>query len=150
MHLISQSSISLLAILLTMRPKILVIAAVPKQGLEELEQKCDLIYPTEGFLFSDDEIKEHVREADGVLSVFTRPFTAEMMEEAPRLKIIANFGVGYNNIDVAKATEMGVVVCNTPNAVTEPTGEVKFIFFNLSSSRTMIKSFNLRLNLSIL
>lgn len=109
-----------------MRPKILVIAAIPREGLADLEQKCDLIYPTENFMFSDDEIQNHAREADGVLSVFTRPLTAEMLGQASRLKIIANFGVGYNNIDVAKATEMGVVVCNTPNAVTEPTAEMAF------------------------
>lgn len=109
-----------------MRPKILVVAAVPREGLTELEQKCELIYPTKNFLFSDEEILRHLPEADGVLSVFTRPLTAEMLRRATRLRIIANFGVGYNNIDVAKATEMGIVVCNTPNAVTEPTAEMAF------------------------
>jgi len=109
-----------------MRPKILVIAAIPKKSLADLEQKCDLFYPTESFMFSDDEIKKHIREADGVLSVFTRPLTTAMLGETSKLKIIANFGVGYNNIDVAKASEMGIVVCNTPNAVTEPTAEMAF------------------------
>ena len=109
-----------------MRPKILVIAAIPRQGLAELEQKCDLIYPTGNFMFSDDEIKMHIPHADGVLPVFICPFTAEMMDGAANLKIIANFGVGYNNIDVSKATSMGVVVCNTPDAVTEPTAEMAF------------------------
>lgn len=109
-----------------MRPKILVVAALPKKGLAELEQRCELIYPTEDFTFSDEEIKNQIREADGVLSVFTRSLTAEMLNEANKLRIIANFGVGYNNVDVARATEMGVVVCNTPNAVTEPTAEMAF------------------------
>lgn len=109
-----------------MQPKILVIAAIPKEGLTELEQKCELIYPSGSFMFSDEEIKKHIRQADGVLSVFTRPLTSEMMEGAAKLRIIANFGVGYNNIDVSRATEMGVVVCNTPNAVTEPTAEMAF------------------------
>ncbi len=68
----------------------------------------------------------HIRQVDGVLSVFTSPLTAEMMEGATKLRIIANFGVGYNNIDVSKASGMGVVVCNTPNAVTEPTAEMAF------------------------
>ncbi|MEI7421643.1 MAG: NAD(P)-dependent oxidoreductase [Prolixibacteraceae bacterium] len=107
-----------------MKQKILVVAAIPRQGLAELEKKFDLIYPTENFLFSDDEIRHFLPQADGVLSVFTKPFTAEMMARAERLRIIANFGVGYNNIDVPKATEMGVVVCNTPNSVTEPTAEM--------------------------
>ena len=109
-----------------MKPKILVIAAIPKKGLAALEEKCELIYPTENFLFTEEEIKSYIREADGVLSVFTSPLTGEMLKEATRLKIIANFGVGYNNIDVARATEMGIVVCNTPNAVTEPTAEMAF------------------------
>jgi glyoxylate reductase len=109
-----------------MKPKILVIAAVPKQGLAELEKKCDLIYPTESFMFSEEELKKYLPQADGILSVFEKPLTAEILSGATRLKIIANFGVGYNNIDVAKATEMGVVVCNTPNAVTEPTAEMAF------------------------
>ena len=109
-----------------MRPKILVIAAVPKKGLAELEQTCDLIYPTESFMFSDEEIKKHIRLADGVLSVFIRPLNAEMLGEATNLKIVANFGVGYNNIDIDKANEMGIVVCNTPHAVTEPTAEMAF------------------------
>jgi lactate dehydrogenase-like 2-hydroxyacid dehydrogenase len=109
-----------------MRPKILVVAAVPKQGLTDLEKKCDLIYPTENFMFSDEDIKLHMRVADGVLSVFVKPLTAEMLKEASTVKVIANFGVGYNNIDVAKATEMGIVVCNTPFAVTEPTADMAF------------------------
>lgn len=109
-----------------MKPKILIIAAIPKDGLSNLEEKFELIYPTKDFMFSDSEIKEHIRKADGVLSVFTRPLTAEILKESTKIKIIANFGVGYNNIDVAKATEMGVVVCNTPNAVTEPTAEMAF------------------------
>jgi len=108
------------------KPKILVIAAIPKKGLAALEAACELIYPTENFMFTDEEIKAHIHMVDGVLSVFTRPLTAEMLKEATKLRIIANFGVGYNNIAISKATEMGIVVCNTPNAVTEPTAEMAF------------------------
>jgi glyoxylate reductase len=109
-----------------MRPKILVIAAIPKKGLAELEKTCDLIYPEHAFMFTDEEIKQYIPQADGVLSVFIRPLTADMLKGAGKLRIIANFGVGFNNVDVDKANEMGVVVCNTPNAVTEPTAEMAF------------------------
>lgn len=111
---------------MTKRPKILVVAAIPPKALTELEKKCDLVYPAQGFMFSDEEIRKHALEADGVLSVFIKPFTAAMFGESETLKVIANFGVGYNNIDVAKANEKGIVVCNTPNAVTEPTAEMAF------------------------
>jgi glyoxylate reductase len=109
-----------------MKPKILVIAAIPRKGLAELEQKFELVYPTQNFMFSDEELKVLIRNVDGVLSVFTKPITAEVLKEGKHVKIVANFGVGFNNVNVAKATEMGIVVCNTPNAVTEPTAEMAF------------------------
>jgi D-3-phosphoglycerate dehydrogenase len=106
-----------------MRRKILIMARVPEAGLKELEEKFDLIYP-EKFQFDQDELKQHIKEADGVLSVFVSPLSREILSFAEKLKIIANFGVGYNNIDVDTATSMGIVVCNTPNAVTEATAEM--------------------------
>jgi len=129
-----------------MKPKILVIAAIPRKGLAELEDQCDLIYPTANFMFSDDEIKNHIREVDGVISVFTRPLTAEMLDKATRLRIIANFGVGYNNVDVTRATEMHVVVCNTPNAVTEPTAEMTFGLLLSLSRKIALTDRGLRTN----
>ncbi|MCX6220170.1 MAG: NAD(P)-binding domain-containing protein [Bacteroidia bacterium] len=109
-----------------MKPKILVVAAIPRKGLAELEQKFDLVYPTENFMFTDEELKVLIRDVVGVLSVFTKPLAAEVLKDGKHVKIVANFGVGFNNVDVAKATEMGIVVCNTPNAVTEPTAEMAF------------------------
>lgn len=99
------------------------MARVPRIGLQELEEKFDIIYPAE-FQFSLEELKQHIKEADAVMSIFTLPLSGEVLKHASKLKIIANFGVGYNNIEVVAATSMGVVVCNTPNAVTEPTAEM--------------------------
>jgi lactate dehydrogenase-like 2-hydroxyacid dehydrogenase len=106
-----------------MRRKILIMARVPKTGLKELEEKFDLIYP-EKFQFDQDELKQHIQEADGVLSVFVSPLSRDILIFAKKLKVIANFGVGYNNIDVDAATSMGIAVCNTPYSVTEPTAEM--------------------------
>jgi lactate dehydrogenase-like 2-hydroxyacid dehydrogenase len=106
-----------------MREKILISARVPRIGLSELEAKFDLIYPDE-FQFDSEQFIHHIKDADGVLSVFVLPLRKDVLSYAKQLKIIANFGVGYNNIDVDAATDMGIVVCNTPNAVTEPTAEM--------------------------
>jgi glyoxylate reductase len=106
-----------------MRQKILIAARVPRIGLSELEEKFDLIYPDE-FQFDSDQFIHHIKDADGVLSVFVLPLKRDVLSYAKQLKIIANFGVGYNNIDVDAATDMGIVVCNTPNSVTEPTAEM--------------------------
>jgi D-3-phosphoglycerate dehydrogenase len=106
-----------------MKKKILVTAQVPRSGLNELEKNYDIIYPAR-FQFTIEELKHHIREADAVIPVFIFPFPGEVILEAKKLKIIANYGVGFNNIDLDTATSMGIVVCNTPNAVTEPTAEM--------------------------
>jgi glyoxylate reductase len=63
----------------------------------------------------------------GLLPVNGAPVTAEVMDAAgPSLKVIANFGVGYDNIDVAAATERGIVVTNTPDVVVEATADIAF------------------------
>lgn len=106
-----------------MKKKILVMAQVPKAGLTELEEKFDVVYP-ESFYFNDSDLKRHIVDADGVLSVFTLPLRTELLQHAQQLQIISNFGVGYNNIDMDYATSRGIAVCNTPHSVTEPTAEM--------------------------
>jgi len=106
-----------------MRKKILVMAQVPKSGLTELEEQFDMIYP-ESFYFNESDLERHIVDAEGVLSVFTVPVRAELLQLARQLRIISNFGVGYNNIDMDYATARGIAVCNTPDSVTEPTAEM--------------------------
>jgi len=99
------------------------MAQVPKSGLTDLREQFDIIYPEE-FSFNESDVKRHIVDADGVLSVFTLPLRADVLQLAPQLQIISNFGVGYNNIDLDYATTRGIAVCNTPDAVTEPTAEM--------------------------
>jgi lactate dehydrogenase-like 2-hydroxyacid dehydrogenase len=106
-----------------MKKKILVMAQIPRVGLSELEQHFDIIYP-ESFYFSDADLKRFIVNVDGIISIFTTPLSSEILKLAQQLKIISNFGVGYNDIDVEYATSRGIAVCNTPNSVTEPTAEM--------------------------
>jgi len=106
-----------------MKKKILVMAQVPLSGLTELQEQFDIIYP-EHFYFSDADLQRYIVDADGILSVFTAPLRTEMLQLAHQLRIISNFGVGYNNIDLDYATARGIAVCNTPDSVTEPTAEM--------------------------
>lgn len=65
-------------------------------------------------------------EADILVSTFDKPVTAGMIASAPDLKLIANFGVGYNNIDLEACKARGIRVTNTPQPVIEPTAELAF------------------------
>lgn len=106
-----------------MKKKILVMAQVPLSGLTELREQFDIIYP-DTFYFSEPDLRRYIVEADGILSVFTAPLKTDLLQLALRLRIISNFGVGYNNIDLNYATARGIAVCNTPDSVTEPTAEM--------------------------
>lgn len=99
------------------------MAQVPKAGLMGLEEQFDLVCP-EQFYFKEDDLKKHIVDADGLLSVFTAPVSSELLQLAQQLQIISNFGVGYNNIDLDYATTRGIAVCNSPDSVTEPTAEM--------------------------
>jgi len=74
---------------------------------------------------------------DGVLPTLGDMFSAEVFEEAqnPRCKVLANFGVGYNHIDVEAANAAGVMVTNTPGAVTDATADIAMALILMSARR---------------
>ena len=74
---------------------------------------------------------------DGVLPTLGDMFSAEVFREAerPRCKVLANFGVGYNHIDVAAAKAAGVMVTNTPGAVTDATADIAMTLILMSARR---------------
>jgi len=103
--------------------KILITRRLPEPPFNELENEFEVLWPQE-LAFSDEEVKEHLRDSDVVVSVFGNPLKSEALESAFRLKLIANFGAGVDNIDLDLATRKGIVVTNTPDPVTEPTAEL--------------------------
>ncbi len=105
--------------------KILVSYTLPEAGLKPLKQYFDVIYPTDKSSFSREEILEKIPEVDGYLAVNVS-VDADVIDAASNLKIIANYGVGYDSIDVEYATQKGIIVTNTPTAVTEATAETAF------------------------
>ena len=75
-------------------------------------------------------------DADVLVSTFDYPVTRAMIESMPHLKLIANFGVGYNNIDLEVCKERGIRVTNTPQPVIEPTAELAFSLMHAVARRT--------------
>lgn len=106
-----------------MKDKILIAYAIPREGLSQLEQHFDLIYPEKEF-FTTEELIERIPGCVALLSIFNRAVPKEVIEAGTQLKVISNYGVGFNNIDLAAANKKNVVVCNTPDAVCEPTAEL--------------------------
>ncbi len=104
-----------------MRPKILIVYPIPQVVIETLQKQAELIYPKAGRPFTKDEIIEKIPDCQGLLSIFNQEVNGEILKAAKKLRIIANYGVGYNNINTRIAIRKNIVVCNTPDPVTEPT-----------------------------
>jgi D-3-phosphoglycerate dehydrogenase len=101
--------------------KILATQNIPKEGLKELYELYNVIMPEKAF--SLDEQKKMIEDVDVLLSIFNMPVSKELIDCGKKLKMIANFGVGYNNIDIEHAKQKGITVTNTPDPVIFPTAE---------------------------
>ncbi len=105
-------------------PKIFITRQIPDKGVEMLKDKgWDVsIGPEEKI--SREELLEKVKGVEAILSVLTEKIDGQVMEAAgQQLKIIANYAVGYNNIDVAEAQERKIMVTNTPGVLTDAVAE---------------------------
>lgn len=82
------------------------------------------------------ELYAPLKEAEVLVSTFDQPVTREMILSAPHLKLVTNFGVGFNNIDLEACRERGIRVTNTPQPVIEPTAELAFALMHDVARRT--------------
>jgi glyoxylate reductase len=73
-----------------------------------------------------DELRRRTAEADGLLSMLTDRVDAELIEGSPRLRAIANYAVGYDNVDVEASAARGIPVGNTPDVLTDATADLAF------------------------
>ena len=93
--------------------------------------------PHEGFArLSEHVLYAPLAEAEVLISTFDQPVTREMIMSAPHLQLVANFGVGFNNIDLDACRERGIRVTNTPQPVIEPTAELAFALMHDVARRT--------------
>jgi D-3-phosphoglycerate dehydrogenase len=105
--------------------KVLIATRLLPEGLTEIKKHFELIMP-EKDLFSREEIKQLLPHCEALLPTFSIKVDKEIIDAGTNLKIIANYGVGYNNIDIDYARSKGIAVTNTPYPVTEPTAEMAF------------------------
>ena len=93
--------------------------------------------PEEGFQrLRTHQLYAALEEAEVLVSTFDKPVTREIIMSAPHLQLVANFGVGFNNIDLEACRERGIRVTNTPNPVIEPTAELAFALMHDVARRT--------------
>jgi glyoxylate reductase len=116
-------------------PRIVVTGRIPEAGLELLHGAGE-VWAWNG----DDPIPVDVRDeqladADAVVTLLTDRVDDSFLDAAPRLRVVANVAVGYNNIDVPACAERGVVVTNTPGVLTEATADLTMALILMSTRR---------------
>ena len=105
--------------------RVLITQPIPEPGPTILRAAADRVdCNPDDRLFSPDELRARVAGCDAVLCLLTDTIDASVLEAARGCRIFANLAVGYNNIDLAAATRLGIVVTNTPGILTETTADL--------------------------
>ncbi|AEI15495.1 Glyoxylate reductase [Flexistipes sinusarabici DSM 4947] len=118
--------------------KIIVTKKLPFD-IEDSFKNYDLIYNKSSEPLSEDELQRELYDADAVISMLSDKINAKMLENAGNLKVVANYAVGFNNIDIDYCSEKNIVVCNTPHVLTEATAELGFALL-ISAARRIVEA----------
>ncbi len=122
------------------KPKVLVTREIPEEGLEIINEKCTAEVWHGELPLSRKELLKKVSGIDGLLCMLSETIDEELMNTAgPQLKVVSNYAVGYDNINIPAATARGIVVCNTPGVLTETTADLAFSLL-MSAARRVVES----------
>lgn len=108
-----------------MKPTVFVTRQLPPKVMEALEQDFAITCNPHDRVLTRDELLQGVKGFDGLLPLLTDAIDGELLDAAgPQLKIVANYAVGFNNIDVDACTARKVAVSNTPGVLTDTTADL--------------------------
>ena len=105
-------------------PRVYIALSIPDAALARIEAECAVERFTGDGRPSRDELLAALAEAEGVLGSAQQLIDAEVLAAAPNLRVVSNFGVGFDNVDIAAATRRGIVVCNTPGVLSEAVADL--------------------------
>jgi lactate dehydrogenase-like 2-hydroxyacid dehydrogenase len=120
------------------RPRVFVARRLPEEGLSLLSEATDMDLWEDELPPPRDVLLERVRGVDGLLSLLTDRVDDELLDAAgPGLRVVSNFAVGYDNVDVPACTKRGIPVGNTPGVLTETTADLAFALLMAAARRVV-------------
>jgi len=121
------------------KPKVYVTRRIPQAGLDIITQVADMEVWPEELPPPYELLLDKAEGAAGLLTLLTDKIDANLMAAAPKLKVVSNCAVGFDNIDISEATRRGIVVGNTPEVLTETTADFAFALL-LAAARRIVEA----------
>ncbi|MGI8657431.1 MAG: NAD(P)-dependent oxidoreductase, partial [Candidatus Limnocylindria bacterium] len=118
------------------RPRVLITRLIPGAGLDPVRAACDVDLWEDELPPPRDELLRRVAGMDGLLALLTDRVDDELLDAAgPDLRVVSNFAVGFDNIDVPALTRRGIAGGNTPGVLTETTADLAFTLLMAAARR---------------
>ena len=122
-----------------MKPRVFVTRELPGDPTPRLREVADVEVWPDAEPPPHDEIVRRTADADALLTMLTDRIDADVLDAGKRLRVVAQMAVGYDNVDVAAATERGILVTNTPGVLTETTADLAFALLLAAARRTLVR-----------
>jgi glyoxylate reductase len=105
--------------------------------MKKIQDACDAEFWSEPLPPPYEVIRAKIANCEGLVSLLTDRIDPPLLDASPRLKVVSNFAVGFNNIDVPAATERGICVGNTPGVLTDATADMAFCLLIAAARRVV-------------
>lgn len=119
--------------------KVFVTRAIPEEGLNLLRKYCEVEVSPYDRMLTKEELLEKIQGKNAVITQLTDKVDKEFFEAAKEVKIVANYAVGFDNIDLEEATRRGVYITNTPDVLTNATAELAWALL-FATARRVVES----------
>ncbi len=117
------------------KPKVFITRIVPAKGIEMVREVCEVDLWESDDVVPREILLQKVQDIDGLYCLLTDKVDAELLDRAPRLKVVSNMAVGFDNIDVPECTKRGIPVGNTPGVLTDTTADFAFALMMAAARR---------------
>lgn len=119
------------------KPSVFVTRLIAQEALDRISQAAEMEVWAEELPPPYEVLLAKARQADGLVTLLTDKVDSKLLDAAPKLRVVSNVAVGYDNVDVAEATKRYIVVGNTPGVLTETTADFAFALLMAAARRVV-------------
>jgi glyoxylate reductase len=123
------------------KPRVFVTRVMAQEALDKIAQATEMEVWPEELPPPYEVLLEKARDAEGLATLLSDRIDAALMDKAPKLKVVSNMAVGYDNISIAEATKRHIFVSNTPGVLNETTADLAFTLL-MAAARRVVEAAN--------